>query len=281
MLRVPRPPPLRRASCGYITRGGRGGWRSARAALSLSNSPGEAAGELSLPSLGENWVSTGLGARHEGLSLGGVGVRGRGAPPELCLSRVAQIPSPAESPAALIASRAGYRAAPRCFGGADVPGRAEPSPGGVQQGRGGHKAPVLSFLPVRPPRGGGCARGCPGFPHSQHGRGRGWQGGFVFLRCHRLQGPQRPLVRRPLSFRGDYLLAAALFCPGHGACVGCGSCAGKPQSPWSDRGMGPLALPLPAPGLTPAGPDRVPGWGTGTAGSSHRVLQPLGLSRVL
>lgn len=153
MLRVPRPPPLRRASCGYITRGGRGGWRSARAALSLSNSPGEAAGELSLPSLGENWVSTGLGARHEGLSLGGVGVRGRGAPPELCLSRVAQIPSPAESPAALIASRAGYRAAPRCFGGADVPGRAEPSPGGVQHGRGGSQGSG-ALLPARPPSSG-------------------------------------------------------------------------------------------------------------------------------
>lgn len=162
------------------------------------------------------------------------------------------------SPAAGAPPRAGYRAAPRLFWGANVPGRAEPSRGGCQN------TPAPSFLHACPPPGAGSEfRGCPEFPRCQpvgggagrplHShRDRGW---VVFLRWHQLLGLERPLVRRPLSLRGDYLLAAALFSPGHGACVGCGSCAGKPQSPWSDRGMGPLALPLPAPRLTPPAPD--------------------------
>lgn len=275
----PPSPPLRRARCGYITRGGRGGWRSARPALSLSNSPGEAAGRTG--------SAPGWGARHGGPSLGAVGVRGTGGTPRA-------LPVPCRTdPISCRKPGSPYRqpqvppvqvscCTPVFWGcGRAGEGRAEPVWGAAGAGASG-----ASFLHVRSPPGrelrSGVSRVSPfsargGRPlHRRVGAG---EGEFVFLRCRGLLGPQRPLVRRPLSLRGDYLLAAALFCPGHGACVGCGSCAGKPQSPWSDRGMGPLALPLPAPGLTPPGPDPVPGWGTGTAGSSHRVLQPLGLPR--
>lgn len=153
---------------------------------------------------------------------------------------------------------------PGSFAGPNVPGGQSPARVGCTTAGAGATTPrpppssTPALLPGREPG----SRGVPSFPILSPGGRSGTAAAFppgsalgvVFLRWHQLLGPERPLVRRPLSLRGDYLLAAALFSPGHGACVGCGSCAGKPQSPWSDRGMGPLPLPLPAPGLTPPAP---------------------------
>lgn len=279
MSPVPVPPPWQ-ARCGYIRRGGAGGWRSARAAVSLSNSPSSRGG--CAPPAGENWVSSGPGAavlprlrarergRASGLRECGAG-RTRPEPPAVPGSHRSHLPLPS-SPAA---------GAPRaalffweCERAAE--GRAEPVSGAQQQERGpAHPGPLP---PPRPPssRGGlsvpGVSRvspfSAPGGAE-RHGRCIPTGIGVVFLPWHQLLGPERPLVRRPLSLQGDYLLAAALFSPGHGACVGCGSCAGKPQSPWSDRGMGPLPLPLPAPGLTPPAPGPARQLRPGRAGNGH------------
>lgn len=208
----PSLPPPWQARCGYITRGGRGGWRSARAAVSLSNSPSSRGG-CAEPA-GENWVSTGLGAggrrgspargRGRGGRASGLRERGAGwAPRELPGVPVShRSPSPAESPAPLIAGRrcpprAGYRAAPRFFWGANVPGRAEPSRGGCQN------TPAPSFLHACPPPGAGSEfLGSPEFTRSQpmgggagrplHShRDRGWGGLFSCggISCWGWRGP--------------------------------------------------------------------------------------------
>lgn len=206
---------------------------------------------------------------ERGPSLRAAGVRGRVDPPReprgSHRSHLLQKGDPFPLSPAAGAPRAGYRPAPRFFGffflglrtcrGGRSRARVECTTAGAGART---PRPPPSSTPALLPGRDLSSWGVPSFPIlSPWGRciPTGIGAGVVFLRWHQLLGLEGPLLRRPLSLRGDYLLAAALFSPGHGACVGCGSCAGKPQSPWSDRGMGPLALPLPAPGLTPPAPD--------------------------
>lgn len=247
--------------------------------MSLSNSPS------ARRACRENWVSTGLGAA---VPRSG---RGRGAEPLRCGSAVrgghpeSSGVSPCRTDAISRESRAALIASRRCpvrgialspgFWGRTCRGGRSRARAGCTTARTPRPAPSSASASAR---GGSECRGCPEFPRSQPGSGWGW----LLFSCGGISCWGRPLVRRPLSLRGDYLLAAALFSAGHGACVGCGSCAGKPQSPWSDRGVGPPALPLlrgvnsSRPGSCAAAPP-VParGAGTGTAGSSHRVPWPL------
>lgn len=163
------------ARCGYITRGGRGGWRSARAAVSLSNSPSSRGG-CAEPA-GENWVSTGLGAggrrgspargRGRGGRASGLRERGAGwAPRELPGVPVShRSPSPAESPAPLIAGRRcpppvqGIALHPGFFGVRTCRGGQSPAGAGARTPQ-----PPLSSTPALLPGRALSSWGVPSFP---------------------------------------------------------------------------------------------------------------------
>lgn len=231
----------------------------------------------------------------EGPSLRAAGVRCRvDSPRAPGCPRVAQMPSPAESRAPLIASR-------RCppvqgiaphpgFWGANVPGRAEPSPGGVPSSRGGGQhTPAPSFLRVRLLPGRMRVPGVSRVPHSQpvgaerDGRsipaGIGLGGLFSCggIGCWARRGPSSG----GLSRYGAIICWLQLFSPlVTGPVWAAGHVLESPRVPGAIGEWGRwLCLSLHGvnssrPGSCAAAPP-VPARGTGTAGLSYRVPWPL------